>query len=281
MAKPATVGALLTRWRKTRQKSQLALATEAEVSPRHLCFVETGRAQPSREMVIRLARALDVPLRERNALLLAAGFAPVFQESPMDAPALAAVRGALDAILRHQEPFPAVVMNRRWDLLHTNAAADRFFAFLVGDRKPPGPPNVLRMMFHPDGARPFVANWAEVAEGLLRRVQREAPGGVPDDDTALLVAEILAYPGVPASWGELDAGSPSLPVLPVQFRKDGSAFDYFSTVTTLGTPQDVTAQEIRIECFFPSDDATARAAAELVADAPARRKRSGATFSAS
>jgi transcriptional regulator with XRE-family HTH domain len=127
-----TVGSLLQHWRKARHLSQLALATEAEVSSRHLCFIENGRARPSREMILLLANVLDVPLRERNALLLAAGFAPVYLERGLDAPELAAVRGALDAILRQHEPFPAVVMNRQWDLVTTNRAAPRFFGFLLG-----------------------------------------------------------------------------------------------------------------------------------------------------
>jgi len=239
---------------------------QAEVSPRHLCFLETGRANPSREMVLVLASALDVPLRERNALLLAAGFAPVYSESSMDEPELAAVRAALDAILRQHEPFPAVVMNRRWDLLRTNEAATRFFAFLLGDRTLPGPPNVLRMMFHPDAVRPFVANWEAVAEALVRRVQRESVGGVQDEGTRALLEEILAYPGVPRSWRNASLGTPLLPVVPVSFRKGERQYDFFSTVTTLGTPQDITVQETRIECFFPADGQTDRAARRLAAN---------------
>ena len=255
-----SIGALLQSWRKARHLSQLALATEAEVSSRHLCFLETGRAQPSREMILRLASVLDVPLRERNSLLLAAGFAPVYAESKMDAPALAAVRGALDAILRQQEPFPAVVMNRAWDVLRTNDGASRFFGFLLGERTSAAPSNVLRMMFHPDAVRPYVTNWRAVAEALVQRVHRESVGGVPDDSTRNVLAEVLGYPGVPASWRSADPTALLVPVVPVSFAKDGRTFDFFSTVTTLGTPQDVTVQEIRIECFFPANDATDRAA---------------------
>jgi transcriptional regulator with XRE-family HTH domain len=261
-------GPRLQQWRKTRRLSQLALATEAEISPRHLCFVETGRARPSREMVLILASVLDIPLRERNGLLLAAGFAPIYQESTMDAPALAAVRGALDAILRQQEPFPAVVMDRHWNILGTNDAATRFFGFLLGARAAAAPANVLRMMFHPDAVRPYVANWSAVAEALVQRVHREAVGGVPDETTDRLLAEILAYPGVPPSLRRPDPAAPLLPVVPVSFQKGEARFDFFSTVTTLGTPQDVTVQEIRIECFFPVDDQTVRAARRL-----ARRRR--------
>jgi transcriptional regulator with XRE-family HTH domain len=258
-----SVGALLQYWRKARHLSQLALATQAEISSRHLCFVETGRANPSREMVLLLASVLDVPLRERNVLLLAAGFAPRYLESNIDAPELAAVGAALDAILRQQEPFPAVVMNRHWDVLRTNQAAARFFGLLLGDRPAGGQANVLRMMFDPNALRPFVTNWEAAAEALVRRVHRESVGGVEDEGTRQLLAELLSYPGVPRSWHSANPGVPLLPVVPVSFRKDDRRFDFFSAVTTLGTPQDITVQEIRIECFFPADQETDRAAREL------------------
>jgi hypothetical protein len=214
-------------------------------------------------MVLLLAAALDVPLREQNALLLAAGFAPEFAESKLDAPELAAVSGALAAILRQQEPFPAVVMNRHWDILNGNEAASCFFGFLRGKRPAPTPANVLRMMFHPDGLRQFVSNWEAVGEALVRRAHREAVGAIPDQKTRELLAEILAFPGVPQAWRNLDSTTRFLPVVPVNFKKEGREFNFFSTVTTLGTPQDVTLQEIRIECFFPADPATERAARQL------------------
>lgn len=263
---PPSVGALLQYWRKARHLSQLALATEAEISPRHLCFVETGRSRPSREMVLLLAGVLDVPLRERNALLLAAGFAPLYPETRLDAPELAAVRGALDAILRQQEPFPAVVMNRAWDIVSTNRAAARFFGFLLGDRPADPQPNVLRMMLRPGGARDLVTNWPAVAETLIRRVHREAVGGVEDERTQALLAELLAYPGVAEAWRRASRDAPQLPIIPVSFARDGRTFHFFSTVTTLGTPQDVTAQELRIECFFPADAETTQQAKRLAAE---------------
>ncbi|HEX3773168.1 MAG TPA: helix-turn-helix transcriptional regulator, partial [Polyangiaceae bacterium] len=198
-ASSSSFGSLLQHWRRLRHFSQLSLAMHAGVSAKHLCFVETGRAKPSREMVLLLAGALDVPLREQNMLLLAAGFAPEFAESALDAPELAAVRRALDAILRQQEPFPAVVLNRRWDILHRNDGARRFFGFLVGERANTSSPNVLRMMFHPDGLRPFVSNWLAVGEALIRRAHREAVGGVPDPSTRTLLDEVLSYPGVRAT----------------------------------------------------------------------------------
>jgi transcriptional regulator with XRE-family HTH domain len=260
-----SIGALLQYWRKTRNLSQLALANEADVSPRHVCFVETGRAKPSREMVIVLATALDVPLRERNALLLAAGFAPVYGEAPLDAPEIAPVRNALNAILKQQEPFPAVVLNRQWDIQQMNAGGARFFASLLGNRAPAGVPNVLRLMFDPAGLRPYVTNWEAVAEALVRRAHREVVGGVPDPALSKLLAEVLAYPGAPQRLRAPDLVTPQLPVIPVCFAKDGVAFDFFSTITTLGTPQDVTLQELRIECFFPANAATEERARRLLA----------------
>jgi transcriptional regulator with XRE-family HTH domain len=250
------LGGLLAYWRKTKQLSQLALASEAEISPRHLCFLETGRAQPSREMILRLASVLDVPLRARNGLLLAGGFAPVFAESDLDAPELAAVRWALDAMLAQQEPYPAVVMNRAWDVLATNLAAERFFALMLDGRRPPAPANVLRMMFHPQGLRPSVIGWPEVGATLITRAHREAVGGVPDESLRGVLDEIMHYEGVPKSWRSHDPGSRTLPVLPITFQIDEREFRFFSTVTTLGTPQDVTVQEVRLECFFPVDETT-------------------------
>jgi transcriptional regulator with XRE-family HTH domain len=258
-----SLGRLLQTWRKARNLSQLGLATRAEISSRHLCFVETGRANPSREMVVHLAMVLDVPLRERNALLLAAGFAPIYPESKLDAPVLAAVNTALNAILRQQEPFPAVVMNRHWELLRTNEGATRFFGFLLAPRRTSGRANVLRMMFDPRGLRPFVKNWNAVAESLVQRVRREAVGGIQDEATEKLLAEVLDYPDVPRSLRHTRGDSPLSPVVPVIFEKGSDRFDFFSAVTTLGTPQDITVQEIRIETFFPADAQTTRAARRL------------------
>jgi transcriptional regulator with XRE-family HTH domain len=257
-------GALLQHWRQVRRKSQLAFAIEAEVSPRHICFLETGRARPSRDMVLLLASALDVPLRERNALLLAAGYAPAYRETELDSSELGAVRAALQAILRQQEPFPAVVMNRSWDILTSNDAAARFFGFLLDPAALSGPANVIRMMFDPQGLRPFVLSWETVAEALVTRVHREAVGGAPDEATVRLLEEVLAFPGVPQRWQRPNPETPLMPVIPVTFRKDSKTFAYFSTVTTLGTAQDVTLQELRIECFFPMDAETERNAKELV-----------------
>ena len=258
------VGVLLQQWRKSRRLSQLALAAEAVVSLRHLCFIETGRARPSRTMVLRLADALDVPLRERNTLLLAAGFAPVYRESPVEAPVLAAISGALGAILTQQEPYPAVVMDRDWNIRQTNDAADRLFDLLTAGHSPgpPGPPNVLRMMLHPDGVRRYVTNWPEVATALLRRIRREATGGSTDEHARRMLTEVLTYPEMPRPPAAPDE-HPQLPIIPVRFARDRHVFSYFSTVTTLGTAQDVTLEELRIELFHPEDQPTREAADAL------------------
>jgi len=252
MASP--VGTLMRHWRRERRMSQLGLAGEAGVTQRHVSFVESGRTQPSREMVLALARALDVPLRERNQMLLAAGYAPHYRETGLDDDALALVRSALDRVLAHQEPYPAVVMDRHWDITDANAAARAMFTFLL-DGAPPAPANVVRLMF--TRLRPHVANFEQTGEALIARVHREAVGGIPDPRTAALLDEVLAQPGVPPAWRTPDFARTASPVLPVRFAKDGVEVGYFSLVTTVGTPQDVTLQEIRIESFFPADPATA------------------------
>src|SRR5262245_34382289 len=256
-------GPLLAQWRKTRSMSQLDLALEADVSPRHVCFIETGRAKPSRDMVLQLAEALTVPLRERNALLLAAGFAPMFRESKLEDPEVASVRSALDAILKQQEPFPAVVMNRSWDIVGANTAATRFFDRMLDGRKPAGTPNVLRLMFDPDGLRPAVANWEAVARSLIQRLHREAVEGVLEPAARRLLKELFEFPDVPTQWRVPDFESSLVPVLPICFRQGKQEFRFFSAVTVFGTPQDITTQELRIECFFPVDEKTRAAAKRL------------------
>jgi len=248
------VGTLLQHWRRERRMSQLRLSTEAGVTSRHVSFVESGRANPSREMVLTLARALDVPLRERNQMLLAAGYAPLYRETGLDAGELAEVRTALDRMLAHHEPYPAVVMDRHWNLVMSNDSADAMFAFLLDGEHPGEPPNVVRLMFGP--LRRRVANWEQTGEALIQRVHREAVGGIPDPATVQLLDEVLALPGVPARWRTPDFSSGTLPILPVEFSGGGVEVSYFSMVTTVGTPQDITLQEIRVEAFFPADERT-------------------------
>jgi hypothetical protein len=216
-------------------------------------------------MIRRLAETLAMPLRERNALLLAAGFAPTYREADLDlaTPELAPVRAALDAVLRQQEPFPAVVMNRQWDVLEANGAAARFFGFLLGSATADGRPNILRAMLSPDGLRPFVVNWDAAASALIGRVHREAVGGLVDEATQRILDEVLGFPGVAERWRTVGVDERLPPVVPMTFAKHDRTFSYFSMVTTLGTPQDVLLQEIRIECFFPVDGATRMHAEQL------------------
>jgi transcriptional regulator with XRE-family HTH domain len=259
------VGRLIQHWRRVRKKSQLTLALQAGISARHLGFLEIGRANPSREMVLLLAGVLDVPLRERNALLLAAGYAPIYTETALDAPEMEHARKAIALILEHQEPYPAVVMDRHWNMLASNAGATRFFGALIALPSDGPAANVVRLMFDPEGLRPFVANWESVAEALIERVHREALGGVPDPGTERLLHEVLAFPGVPKRWRSPDLLASPPPYVAVEFRKDDLAMDFFSTVTTLGTPLDVTLREMRIECFFPANERTVASVRALAA----------------
>lgn len=235
-------------WRRERRMSQLNLATTAGVTQRHLSFVESGRAQPSRELVLHLARTLDVPLRERNQLLLAAGYAPHYKETGLDEPALNAIQLALDRLLSQQEPYPAVVMDRHWNITQANDAAATLFTHLL-DGPPPTPSNVIRLMFGP--IRPHVANFEATGEALIVRVHREAVGGIPDPKTQALLDEILET--APPAWRTPNFATTPSPVVPVHFKKDDLDVSYFSLVTTIGTPQDVTLQETRVELFFPTE----------------------------
>jgi transcriptional regulator with XRE-family HTH domain len=254
----AGVGDLLRYWRGVRRMSQLELAAEAGTTPRHVSFVETGRSQPSRQMVVRLSRALDIPLRERNGLLRAAGYAPLYSAERLDAPQLARVEAALAAMLAQHEPFPAVVLDAGWDVVRANGAATDLFAALAAPEPLPAVPNVLRLVLGPGPVRSRVRNWDTVAPGLLDRARREAVGGVTDPATAALLDRLRADPALAALVARPpDAAPPGGPVFDVCFDLDGTALSFFSVVSTLGTPSDVTAQELRVEAFFPSDEATA------------------------
>ena len=266
------VGDLFRHWRGVRRLSQLALALEAGTTPRHVSFIETGRSQPSRAMVLRLARVLDVPIRERNQILLAAGYAPLYPETGLAGEEAAAVRAALDRMLAAQEPHPAVVMDRYWNLLDSNAAADTLFAWLLGDRAGEEGANVIRLFFDPDGA---AAGTSRTGRRLPRRsssactARRSAGRRTPRPSRCS--TRRWRTPGVPSAWRVPDFGRPLLPVVPVRFRRDGVALSYFSTVTTLGTPQDAMLQEIRVESFHPADASTASAAPVPGSRSPAGR----------
>ncbi|WP_436247847.1 helix-turn-helix domain-containing protein [Mesorhizobium amorphae] len=246
---------LLRHWRDLRGSSQLDLSLDTGISQRQISFIESGRSVPNRETLMAIARALDVPLRDRNTLLLAAGYAPMFSEGAWDSMEMKSVTNALTRILRQHEPFPALVMDRYWNVLMTNEAAPLFFScfFDMATRK--GPRNVLHLMFDPEGMRPFVANWHDVARSLFERVYRESIGRVLDKRTKDLLAALLAYPDVKSEWkNPVPIGF--MPVIPLSFIRHDHVLNYFSMVTTVGTPQTVAAQELRIECLFPADEAT-------------------------
>jgi len=251
-------GPMLRAWRRRRGASQLALALQSGVSQRHVSFLESGRARPSREMVVQLSSALDVPLRQRNTMLLAAGFAPVYRESGLGAPELAPVRQAIDRMLKQQEPYPAVVVDRLWNLLQANDTANAFTLFLF-EGPPPAPPagkpaNLLRWLLDPNALRPKLSNWEEVARHLVSTTYAEilADGGEPK--ALAFIEEVMAYPDVPASFRKLRFEERPAPVLTLDYIVGGRSLSVFTTISTLGTPQDVTLQEVRIECFFPADE---------------------------
>ncbi|HYV75047.1 MAG TPA: helix-turn-helix transcriptional regulator [Candidatus Binatia bacterium] len=248
-------GVLLRNWRGVRRVSQLDLALDAEISTRHLSCVETGRAQPSREMVLRLAEALRVPLRERNALLLAAGYAPLYRHTSLDAPELEAARRAVEVLIAQLEPNPVLVMDRYWNILRMNAGAQRILALFPGCDSVT-PLNGPRLVFHPQGLRPFIENWNVLAAHITRRVHREVADNPSDETLKRFLEELLSYPGVPSRWRTPDLDGTPPPFLTINYKWKNSTLRLFSALTTLGTPLDVALQELRIETLFPADEAT-------------------------
>jgi len=244
------LGELLRHWRQQRGKSQLDLSLDTGISQRHLSFVESGRSVPSRELLSSVSDALNIPLRERNVLLLASGYAPLYSEQNMDNEDMAVITGAIDRMLQQHDPHPALALDRHWNVIRTNEAAPRFFSSFIDLEARPKPRNLLELMFDPAGMRPFVDEWDKVAAGLLQRVRREAVGQVLDPGLAALLERLRKYPGVAALKPTLASQSP---VLPITFRRGDTRFSYFSLVTTVGTPQCITAQELRIECMFPTN----------------------------
>ncbi len=246
-------GEMLREWRNRRGMSQLDLALEAGVSARHLSFVETGRSQPSREMVLTLAEHLQVPLREQNALLLAAGYAPVFSETSLEKEEMEPVRRALNAILTGHEPYPAVIVDREWEIVASNAPAQMLLEGVAEELLAP-PLNALRITLHPDGLAPRIANFPEWSEHLLTRLHRQA---LLSQDPALaeLERELLTYPGVERASGVAEPAK--MLFVPLQLRlPSGAELSLFSTLATFGTALDITLEELSIESFFPADQAT-------------------------
>ena len=251
----ASFGRLLRHWRTTRRMSQLGLATEAGISTRHLSFLETGRAQPSREMVQLLAGMLDVPLLERNALLVSAGYAPVYGERPLAAPELAHVRRALEYTLRQQEPYPALVMNGQFDIVMRNDASRRIFEVFRGPVRDDQTINGIRTVFDPNGLRPYIANWDEMAECMLQSLQREI-ALTASAELVQLRDELLSYPGVPSRLGGLTASVGEPPLINLHLRKGNLSLAFFSAVTFLSRARDITLHDLKVECFFPADSVT-------------------------
>jgi transcriptional regulator with XRE-family HTH domain len=255
---PDDLGPLLRHWREVRGASQLGLSLDAGISQRHLSFIESGRSVPSRQTLTSIVQSLDVPLRERNAVYLAAGYAPVYSEVAWNAKEMEGITRALDRMLRLHDPFPALVMDRYWNVLATNASSPNFFGSFIDMAARKAPRNMLHLIFDPNGMRPFVVDWETVARSLIQRVYREATGRVLDERTDALLDELFAYPDIDASWrlhGSVGA-TPDLPMIPIGFKKDGKTLSYFSMITTVGTPQSVAAQELRVESMFPADEET-------------------------
>lgn len=262
-------GAQLREWRNARGTSQLALSMRARVSTRHLSYLETGRAQPSREMVLMLARAFEMPLRDRNAFLQAAGFAPMYRETPLHAQPMGPVRDAIDLLLRSTEPNPTFLLNRRADILAANETGHWLMAAFNEDLGSFAQPyNIGRLLVCPKGERAYIENWAEVARLSLARLTRELGGAHVRDSTDEALLDTIA-----AAWTELGdpppVSEPLAPLVTVRFRRGDLALNLFSTHATLGTPLDVTLQELRIEMFFPADEQSKRVLQRRAARAPA------------
>ncbi len=248
---PVHIGDHLREWRQRRHLSQLDLAVDAEISARHLSFVETGRAAPSRDMVLKLAERLDVPLRERNVLLVAAGYAPAFPQRSLDDPALKSARAAIDLVLKAHEPNPALAYDRHWNLV----TANRMVAPLltgVPERLLGQPVNILRLAFHPEALAARTVNLAEWCGHLLERVHRQCEA-TADPELIKLYAELKAYP-IPARAMPLAADSVAIPL---KLRHDGQVLSFVSTTMVFGTPVDITLSELALETFFPADEITA------------------------
>lgn len=265
------LGDLLRYWRNLRGKSQFDLSLDTGCSQRHISFIESGRSVPSRQVLMEIAQALDIPLRDRNVILLAAGYAPIYSEGAWNGPEMKSITGVLERMLRQHEPFPAVVMDRYWNILMANESTPRFFGSFTETAVRKSPRNILHLMFDQERMRPFIANWESVAKSLFERIYRESVGCAIDEKTRELVAALQAYPGVKAEWKSPKVLSTAsvMPMIPIGFMRGGRVLNYFSMVTTVGTPQTVAAQELRIECMYPVDEETEIQHIKLIKSLPA------------
>ncbi|MBB4019057.1 transcriptional regulator with XRE-family HTH domain [Chelatococcus caeni] len=260
MAKPftttaRTVGDHIREWRQHRRLSQLAFALDVEISQKHLSFIESGRSVPSRTMILRLAERLDVPLRERNLMLLSAGYAPVYPERRLDDPALAPARRAIDLVLEGHAPFPALALDRHWTIVAANAAVPPLMALVADEALKEPPVNVLRLSLHPAGLAPHILNLAEWRAHLLDRLRHQIEV-TADPALMTLMEELKAFP---APEGGADGSDFGGVLVPLRLATPGGPLSFFSTTTVFGTPVDITLAELAIEAFFPADEATAAA----------------------
>lgn len=250
----APTGHLLREWRQRRHLSQLELALEAEISTRHLSFVETGRSRPSREMLLHLAQLLEMPLRERNVLLVSAGFAPMFAEKPIEAPELAPARLAIEMVLRGHEPYPALAVDRHWNLVIANEAARRLLENVAPTLLTP-PINLMRLSLHPDGLSGAIINLDQMRQHMLHRLGRQV-AQTGDAQLTALLRELSALPHAPTAGAPLDDPFAGM-VLPLRLRTPLGELNLFTTLTVFGSPVEVTLSELAIEAFFPADAASA------------------------
>lgn len=254
--RPSGVGSLLRDWRQRRRFSQMALALEADISPKHLSFVESGRARPSREMLLHLADCLEVPLRDRNRLLVAAGFAPAFQEHALDDPAFADVRQAIDQVLTGHEPYPALAVDRHWTLVAANRGIAPLIATAAAHLLRP-PVNVLRLSLHPDGLAPRILNLSQWRAHILSRLRRQADHSA-DPMLSSLLEELRGYPDISdAPAFRLADDAPLAAVVPLHLLTEHGTLSFISTTMVFGMPVDITSAELAIESFFPADAVTA------------------------
>lgn len=251
----SSFGALLRHWREARRYSQLDLALEANISSKHVSFLETGRNQPSRQMIIRLSNAMDIPLRDRNLMLTAAGFANAYTETALGTSEVSQVDDALDRIMCKHEPYPVIIVDGNWTVVRQNRGGAKLARLFLGS-EPVQAQNAFDILFSESGLQPFVQNWESLSSVLLLRLFRETLAASDNSRKLDLFRRIEAMPTTPKNWRQLASRLPFGPTIDLSLRKGDLEASFFTTVTTFGTPQDVTLQELRIESYFPSDEST-------------------------
>ena len=263
-AAPNPFGELLREWRQHRRLSQLALAVEAEISQRHLSFLETGRAAPTPASIAKLSNALALPLREQNSLLRSAGFADAYAEEPLGTTNDSAFRGAIEAMISHHDPYPAVIIDGRWRLLHANDGARNLFGRFIDLERVLANPDtptdfqLARLCLDDRGFRPFIANWSEVIEAMLRRARQALAANPRDAALRRFIDEIVSHPEAPATWREPSRAVPPQPVLTLDLERGEETYRLFTMLAHFGNPQSVTLEELAVELFYPADEATER-----------------------